>query len=321
VTEISFVVICYNHARYAARVARYLRLQKDVEDAEYIFVDDGSTDGTTEALQAATAGWPNTTVYRQENKGPSNAMNKGLSLATGTYVKLVGGDDLLHPDATRVLRAALIAEDAVYAFGKLDGFDMDRDISNEDYWTSLMKPIVKAERQRIDDPLRFLVKGMTYNPSCVLMRRDHVIAAGGSDESLFVEDFSLSLRMALRGTFVSISEFVAYGPSDDDQRLSHDNAQTLHDMNAALSGLLRDHPELSRRRRNMIARSALGRGWKWARRHEGKNIFSRIGLMNTLANIRIFGYPVFDSSVGMMDTACKPFREQRTLRGPKVSAQ
>lgn len=320
-TEVSFVVICYNHARYAARVAHYLQLQKDVTEAEYIFVDDGSTDGTTEALQAATKGWPNTTVHRQENKGPSGAMNKGLSLATGTYIKLVGGDDLLHPDATRILRAALIAEGAVYAFGMLDAFDTEKDIPDADYWTSLMKPVEEVEPRRIEDPLQFLIKGMTYNPSCMLMRRDDVIAAGGSDETLFVEDFSLSLRMALRGTFVSVPAYVAYGPADDDQRLSHDNAQTLHDMNAALAGLLRDHPELSRGRRNMVARSALGRGWKWARREEGMNIFSRIGLMNTLANIRLLGYPVFDSSPNMMETACTPFRRQRSLRRPGLSTQ
>jgi hypothetical protein len=136
-----------------------------------------------------------------------------------------------------------------------------------------------------------------------------------------VEDFSLSLRMALRGAFVSVPAYVAYGPSDDGLRLSHDTAQTLHDMNAALAGLVRDHPELTRAHRNLLARSALGRGWKWARRHEGKNIFSRIGLLNTLANMRLLGYPLFDSSEGTMETACMPFREQRELRRPNVSAQ
>jgi glycosyltransferase involved in cell wall biosynthesis len=63
VINVSFVIVCYNHARYADRVARFLRLQRGVTDAEYIFIDDGSTDGTADALKNATAGWPNTFVY------------------------------------------------------------------------------------------------------------------------------------------------------------------------------------------------------------------------------------------------------------------
>ena len=321
VTDISFVVICYNHARYAERVTHFLRAQNDVQDAEYIFIDDGSPDGTAEALKSATAGWPNTLVHRQDNKGPSNALNQGLRRATGTYVKLVGGDDILHPDATRVLREALIAENAIYAFGKLDAFDVDKKISDESYWTSLLKPIEDISRTRIDDPLKLLVKGMTYNPSCILLRREEALAAGGSDESVFVEDFSLSLRMALRGAFVSVPTYVAYGPSDDDQRLSHDGAQTLHDMNAALAGFLRDHPHLSRNRRNMVARSALGRGLKWARRREGMTILFRIGLLNALANIRLPGFPLFAPTPGMMEAACDPFRNSREIRRPEAANQ
>ena len=54
--DISFIIVCYNQARYADRVARFLRAQEGVDDAEYIFIDDGSTDGTAEAIEKATAG-------------------------------------------------------------------------------------------------------------------------------------------------------------------------------------------------------------------------------------------------------------------------
>jgi glycosyltransferase involved in cell wall biosynthesis len=219
--------------------------------------------------------------YSQDNKGPSNAINQGIQRATRPLIKLVGGDDLLHPDATRLLHDHLIAENAVYAFGKLDAFDTNAEIEDEAYWSSLMPGLEDVQSVRIDDPLRFLIKGMMFNPSCVLLRRSDVIAAGGSDESVFVEDFSLSLRMALRGPFVSVPVYVAYGPAEDEKRLSHDGAQTLHDMNAALAGIIRDYPDLPRYRKNMIAQCPRARMEVGTPPGEQKRLFEGLPVKST----------------------------------------
>jgi hypothetical protein len=157
---------------------------------------------------------------------------------------------------------------------------------------------------------------MDFNPSCVLLDREVAMTAGGSDETIFVEDYSLCLRMALYGAFVSIAADVAYGPGDDGARLSFDGAQTLHDMNAALANLLRDQANFSRSLKNRITRSALGRGCKWARRHEHAHFVSRINLLYLLANLRIGSWPLISTSETMMKAACEPFGRSRDIRRP-----
>ncbi len=153
---------------------------------------------------------------------------------------------------------------------------------------------------------------MSFNPSCILLRTADAVAAGGSDESVFIEDYSLSLRMALRGSFVHLPIEVAFAPEGDEQRLSSDGAQTLHDANAALAGLARDHPELPLLYKIRIARRAIGRAWHWARRKGGETVFSGMTLLFLLGHFRLL-YPC----ASIMKAACQPFRKTNTIRLPK----
>lgn len=308
---VSFVVVCYNHARYAEPVARAIRAQRDIDDAEYIIVDDGSTDGTAEAFAAATAGWCDTVVLRQHNQGPSRALNAGLMRATRPLAKLVGGDDVLHPAATSLLRDALRRHDAIYAFGRLAAFAPAR-ATEPGYWDAFFPPLDSPPETAIDDPLAFVARGMSYNPSCVLLRTAEARAAGGSDERAFVEDYSLSLRLALRGRFVLVDAPVAYAPDGDPLRLGTFGAQTLHDLNLALAGFIADHPEVPGRYRRMIARRAFARSWHWARRRGGSGFVSKAFAMFALAQLRLL--PVGHDT---LLESCKPFRATDAIRFPK----
>lgn len=93
------------------------------KDVEYVFVDDGSSDGSLDVLRAWASQKTNVTlVALGENTGPAAARNVAIEFATGSWITVVDSDDVLdqnyfqevfefmeqHPDCsmytTRILR-------------------------------------------------------------------------------------------------------------------------------------------------------------------------------------------------------------------------
>ena len=65
-------------------------------------VDDGSADGTSEAVRRLQGSRPNLVSHRIEASGwASRPRNVGLGLARGEYVLFMDSDDTLYPDALR----------------------------------------------------------------------------------------------------------------------------------------------------------------------------------------------------------------------------
>ena len=85
------------------------------EQLEIILIDDGSTDRSPEICRQFAAADPRIRVIHQANGGVSAARNKGLDLATGTFVSLVDSDDWLEPTLYEEVLAALEASSAEVA--------------------------------------------------------------------------------------------------------------------------------------------------------------------------------------------------------------
>lgn len=93
----SVVIPAYNCADYVAEAVQSV-LDQAYPEREIIVVNDGSTDGTLEALH----GFGNAIrVVDQENTGPAGARNAGLRAATGDYVALLDADDLWFRASSR----------------------------------------------------------------------------------------------------------------------------------------------------------------------------------------------------------------------------
>jgi glycosyltransferase involved in cell wall biosynthesis len=82
---------------------------------EHVVVDGGSTDGTIDLLKArlrTTDCW-----ISESDRGISDAFNKGIALARGTYVQIINADDWLSSDQISRAVKALSSADVDFVFG------------------------------------------------------------------------------------------------------------------------------------------------------------------------------------------------------------
>jgi glycosyltransferase involved in cell wall biosynthesis len=165
-------------------------LEQDASADEVIVVDDGSTDGTADALEAVFGA--SIRVLRQANRGPSAARNEGIRQAQSKVIAFQDSDnrwlphhlglvhDLLahHPDA------ALVATSDSYQFGTDTATD--------------------ARRRDLAEALLLERADVAYLTT-IACPRALLQEIGGFDEQLrFGEDVDLFIRLALHGPFVTV---------------------------------------------------------------------------------------------------------------------
>jgi CDP-glycerol glycerophosphotransferase len=90
-----------------------------ITDLQVIMVDDGSTDSSAAVAAARAAADPRFTLLRVPNGGPGHARNRGLELATGTYLAFVDGDDVLPSHTYERLLHALEASGSDFVSGNV----------------------------------------------------------------------------------------------------------------------------------------------------------------------------------------------------------
>src|SRR5215472_3527331 len=269
-TAVSFVLTVYNKRRYLADVLASVAAQEGGFDREVIVVDDGSTDGSRELLESVGRQLPGFRLITQPNQGPSVATNRGLAAASMPLVKLLDGDDLLAPGATGHLIDCMecLAVEVMIGAGQsyLRG--------KPPVWG---KPPAAPPRL-LPDPLAALLRAIWFTPSNLLIQRAALQQSGGCDERVFVQDYTLTLRLARCCRFGITGTPVAAAPERTGiaaDRLSANKAQILHDLNLALLLFVEDNPDLPARYRRVAWRRISGRSWKWARREAGRALWSR----------------------------------------------
>ena len=121
--KVSVIVPVYNPGEHIDDlIASLLGQSLPASEYEAIFVDDGSTDGTGERLDALAADHEHVRVEHIPNSGwPSRPRNVGLDLARGEYVLFADNDDWLGREALERLYERAVADDADVVIGKVVG--------------------------------------------------------------------------------------------------------------------------------------------------------------------------------------------------------
>jgi glycosyltransferase involved in cell wall biosynthesis len=94
--KVSIIIPSYNTVDYIDQAVRSILVQT-FQDWELLVVDDHSDDGTWEKLQKYASG--KVRIYRNDrNLGNSFTINRGIQLATGSYIAKMDADDVSLPD-------------------------------------------------------------------------------------------------------------------------------------------------------------------------------------------------------------------------------
>ena len=115
---ISILVPAYNHERYVETCVRSV-LEQDWPRLELIVIDDGSRDGTWQALQGLKAECERrcerVVMQTQENQGTCVTGNRLYDLMRGEFSMTIASDDALLPDALSVLVKPMLQDPEVGA--------------------------------------------------------------------------------------------------------------------------------------------------------------------------------------------------------------
>jgi len=94
--RISIITICYNASHTISRTLRSIQAQT-YNDLEYLVIDGASRDNTLDLVRTLA---PRALVHSERDQGIYDAMNKGLSHATGDYIWFINAGDALPSPTT-----------------------------------------------------------------------------------------------------------------------------------------------------------------------------------------------------------------------------
>lgn len=197
---ISILTPAHDVARFVGAAVDSV-LGQSFRDWEMVVVDDGSADGTAEAVAARRD--PRLTLLRQANQGVSAARGRAIAAARGDALLFLDADDWLAPDALARLHAALEAMPAAVGAAGPAAF-MAEEAGPGD-------PPLRTRHPRFapgEDILEGLcVRNPFANGGQVLLRREAVRRAGPFLRHLrYGEDWEYWVRLALQGPFTVAPE-------------------------------------------------------------------------------------------------------------------
>jgi glycosyltransferase involved in cell wall biosynthesis len=109
-TKVSVIVPVYNAEKYLVPCIESL-ISQTLEECEFIFINDGSQDGSAGIIERFAKLDSRIRLVHQENQGVSMARNHGLRLAVGEYVGFVDADDYIENDMYKTLYFTAKEED------------------------------------------------------------------------------------------------------------------------------------------------------------------------------------------------------------------
>jgi glycosyltransferase involved in cell wall biosynthesis len=201
--HLSVVIPAFNNSDFIQATIRSI-LAQDYDDFELVIADHSSTDDTWRILEFFADDPRVTLLHTPAGGGAQRNWRRVTEAASGDYLRLVPGDDLLYPGTLTAQVQALDANpDAALAASKRDILDARGRVSIHGRGLQGLTGLVDgvtAVRRTIR-----LGTNVFGEPLCVTMRREALAAAGGWDGQFpYLIDQTSYTRVLLHGKLIAV---------------------------------------------------------------------------------------------------------------------
>lgn len=191
--RVSVLIPVFNAAPYVRDALASIRGQT-FRDFEITAVDDGSSDGSSEILDAIAVDEIRMRVVRQAHSGVERTLMRAAAGATSEYLAVMDADDIAHPERFAAQVEFLDAHPEIAACGTHFNWTGDPVASGRVRYRAWLNGLTSPEELR----RALFVECPIAHPS-LMMRREAHDAAGGYRVLEGPEDYDLILRLALHG--------------------------------------------------------------------------------------------------------------------------
>ncbi|CAN5391215.1 glycosyltransferase [soil metagenome] len=186
---VSVVIAAYNEVRVIARTVQSA-LACDPAPLEVIVIDDGSSDGTFEAIPTDD---PRVVAIRKENGGKASALNEALAITKGEIMVGLDADTLLAPDALGLLARRMADPEVGAVAGNIR-------VGNEDNLITLWQSVEYTISQNLDRRAYATLNAVTVVPGALGAWRTSLLRElGGYRTDTLAEDMDLTWRVRRAG--------------------------------------------------------------------------------------------------------------------------
>ncbi len=204
---VSVIIPSYNHQKYVEQAIRSV-WQQTYTNIELIVVDDASTDNSQTLLKKLhqESPIPMQLLLKDKNKGVSNSVNTGVTIATGEWISFLSSDDYYAPHkiARQIAQAQVVGHEYGCLHSDAHSMDEHGNVGSRIYARSALPPL------RGDGFRDLVFNRCRIIATSSVIRKDLIQAAGGFDELMVAEDYDFYLRLARLTHFWFLDEPLLY---------------------------------------------------------------------------------------------------------------
>lgn len=195
-TPLTVLLPTYNCANFLPAAIKSILMQS-FQNYEFLIIDDGSTDNTTEVVSS----FPDNRIkyVKKSHSGLASSLNYGLKIAKYDWVARMDADDIAHPE--RLQNQVCFIGESINVI-----------ISSWAMFFKGKKVLFSRESPTTEDELKekMCLHNFINHPS-VVFNKNYIIEMGGYNEELEVyEDYELWLRIMNESKFKVIPKHLVF---------------------------------------------------------------------------------------------------------------